>query len=83
MDYQKKPKFHKLPYFLIGNFADQTINFSAVAEIFIENVPELHIISVPIDHYPKNLTKEYFVTRIPKHDMSKIISHSIKEKDYV
>lgn len=73
MNYQKKPKFHKLPYFLIGNFADQTINFASVVEIFIKNVHELHITSEPIDHYPKNLTKEYFVTRIPKEDISKMI----------
>ncbi len=78
MNYQKTPKFHSLPYFLIGNFSDDTINFAAVVEVFIKNVHELHITSEPIDHYPKELTKEYFVTRIPKEDISKIISYMNK-----
>ena len=72
--YNKKPKFHPLPYFLVGNFADETINFEKAVEIFIKNLTELHIASEPIDHYPKNLTKEYFKSRVPKEHISRIIA---------
>ncbi len=74
MNYKKNPTFHNLPYFLIGNFADQTINFNRVVEVFVKNINELHIASEPIDHYPKNLTKEYFQSRIPKEHISRIIA---------
>ncbi|MEO5635082.1 MAG: alpha/beta fold hydrolase [Candidatus Paceibacterota bacterium] len=74
LNYKKYPKFHNLPYFLIGNFSDKTINFDSVVKIFIKNLSELHIASEPIDHYPKDLTKEYFKTRIPKEHISRMIA---------
>lgn len=73
LSYTKQPKFHELPYFLIGNFADKTINFDSVVEIFIKNLREIHIASEPIDHYPKNLTKDYFRIRIPAEHISRVI----------
>jgi pimeloyl-ACP methyl ester carboxylesterase len=74
MHYQKNPKFHNLPYFLIGNFADKTINFDRTVEIFIKNLHELHIASEPIDHYPKDLTKSYFKTRIPGEHIQRMLA---------
>lgn len=74
LNYKKNPKFHDLPYFLIGNFADKTINFDRAVEIFIENLHELHITSEPIDHYPKDLTKSYFKTRIPHEHISRMLA---------
>ncbi|MDO8589773.1 MAG: hypothetical protein Q7R69_00680 [bacterium] len=74
LNYRKRPKFHLLPHFLIGNFADTTINFDHVVEVFIKNLHELHIASEPIDHYPKTLTKEYFKTRISKEHISRILA---------
>ena len=73
LSYNKKPKFHNLPHFLIGNFSDKTINFDAVVDIFADNLRELHIASEPIDHYPKNLTKSYFKTRIPNEHVFRMI----------
>lgn len=74
LTYTKNPKFHTLPHFLIGNFADTTINFDAVVEIFIKNLHELHIASEPIEHYPRDLTKSYFKTRIPKDHIDRILA---------
>jgi hypothetical protein len=76
MNYHKNPKFHKLPHFLIGNFTDDMINFASVVEIFVKNVDKLQIISEPVDHFPKNLTKEYFVTMIPKENILKMINYT-------
>ena len=74
LNYKKDPKFHELPYFLVGNFADKTINFNKVVEVFVKNLRELHITSEPIDHYPKDLTKSYFKTRIPNEHIKRILS---------
>ncbi len=74
MTYTKNPKFHTLPHFLVGNFADTTINFDKTVEIFIKNLHELHIASEPIDHYPKDLTKNYFKTRIPQEHIHRMLA---------
>ena len=74
LTYRKNPKFHNLPHFLIGNFADTTINFEHTVEIFIKNLHELHIASEPIDHYPKDLTKSYFKTRIPHEHIERLLA---------
>ncbi|MBP6060580.1 MAG: hypothetical protein KA515_01070 [Candidatus Pacebacteria bacterium] len=74
MNYHHQPKFHNLPHFLIGNFADKTINFDKTVEIFIKNLHELHIASEPIDHYPKDLTKSYFKTRIPREHIQRLLA---------
>lgn len=58
----------------MGNFADKTIDFDKTVEVFIKNLHELHIASEPIDHYPKDLTKNYFKTRIPQEHISRIIA---------
>ncbi|NVN96805.1 hypothetical protein HXX01_00975 [Candidatus Nomurabacteria bacterium] len=74
MNYKKYPKFHNLPYFLIGNFTDKIIDFSLVLEIFSENLHELHVISDPIDHFPKDLSKKYFESCIPKEHITRMIA---------
>jgi len=74
LNYKKNPKFHDLPYFLIGNFADKTINFDRAVEIFIEKLHELHVASEPIDHFPKDLTKTYFKTRIPEEHIDRMLA---------
>lgn len=73
MNYKKDLKFHDLPYFLVGNFADKTIDFDKTTEFFVKNLHELHITSEPIDHYPKDLTKTYFKTRIPKEHIGRML----------
>lgn len=74
MTYRENPKFHDLPHFLIGNFTDKTINFDKTVEVFISNLAELHLASEPIDHYPKELTKSYFKTRIPPEHINRMLA---------
>lgn len=74
LNYRKNPRFHNLPHFLIGNFSDKTINFDRTVEVFIKKLHELHIASEPIDHYPKDLTKEYFRTRVPEDHIRRILA---------
>lgn len=74
MRYKKQPKFHKLPYFLIGNFADTTINFDKTVEVFLKHLHEVHVASEPIEHYPKELTKKYFKTRIPVEHIERLLA---------
>ncbi len=74
MNYKKYPTFHNLPYFLIGNFTDNIIDFSLVLKVFAENLHELHIISDPIDHFPKDLSKNYFESHIPKEHIHRMIA---------
>ena len=74
LTYKGNPIFHKLPYFLVGNFADKTINFDKTVEFFLKNLHELHIASEPIDHYPKELTKNYFKTRIPSEHIERMLA---------
>lgn len=74
LSYTKNPIFHNLPHFLVGNFSDKTIHFDKTVEIFIKNVHELHLTSEPIDHYPKDLTKSYFKTRIPVEHIQRMLA---------
>lgn len=74
LNYKVNPVFHKLPHFLVGNFADTTIDFNKVVEVFLKNLDELHIASEPIDHYPKELTKHYFKSRIPHEHIERMLA---------
>lgn len=74
LQYNKEIVFHDLPYFLIGNSEDRTINFSSVVEIFRNNTSQLQVISVPIDHYPVNPSKEYFKSKISSDYIHKILA---------
>ncbi|MEK7604250.1 MAG: hypothetical protein AAB442_00380 [Patescibacteria group bacterium] len=74
LSYTKNPTFHNLPHFLVGNFSDKTIHFDKTVEIFIKNLHELHLTSEPIDHYPKDLTKSYFKTRIPEEHIQRMLA---------
>jgi len=74
MSYKKEPLFHtEIPYYLIGNFEDKTVNFDSIVEIFKKSISQLNIISVPIDHYPVDPTKKYFEKKIPAETMHQII----------
>ena len=52
----------------------ESYNFFVNYLIFIKNLHELHITSEPIDHYPKDLTKNYFKTRIPNEHIRRMLA---------
>lgn len=74
LNYNEEPIFHNLPYFLIGNFEDKTIDFNSIVEVFKKNIQKLKIIAVPIDHYPKDPSKEYFTSKITMEHMHRILA---------
>ena len=59
-------QFHDLPYVLIANKHDRTVNFDYVYEILSRNVTKLLVINTEIDHYPRDTSKAYFKNRAPE-----------------
>lgn len=62
------PSFNKdVPYILVINEDDKTVNASGIVSLFSKNVPldNLLVVYTNIDHYPKDLSKKYFEERLP------------------
>ena len=64
LSYNEDIVWHDIPYILIVNPYDKTINAENIIDIFKTNVKKLHVIKTTIDHYPKKPTKKYFADRI-------------------
>lgn len=58
------PKFHDLPHALVVNPSDGTVNYSHLVNTFRQGVKDLHIVHTQVDHYPKDLTPDYFRDKI-------------------
>jgi pimeloyl-ACP methyl ester carboxylesterase len=67
--------FHDLPYVLLANKDDTTVNYEYLYRAFTENVERLCIINTVIEHYPKETTKAYFRGQVPEEDVKKILNH--------
>jgi pimeloyl-ACP methyl ester carboxylesterase len=65
--------FHDRPYVLILSHSDRTIKNDPLLKCFQENVSRLKVMSVGIDHYPPEVTEDYFRDRIPQEDVRKIM----------
>lgn len=66
------PKFKDLPYVLVINDKDLTIDASHVEEVFKENVNDLLIVKTSVEHYPHNLSKEYFQKKLPAKNIREV-----------
>jgi len=66
-------KFKNLPYVLVINKNDGTVNSKYIIKKF--NKPSHLIIHTHMDHYPKNLSKEYFKEMLPKSMLKKMSSY--------
>jgi len=66
-------QFHDLPYVLVANKFDQSINYNYVYEILRENVEHLLVINTSIEHYPKDLSKTYFQKNFSEQDLIKTL----------
>lgn len=75
LTHKEKSNFHNIPHFLIANPKDETINFKNVYKTFLESIKKLEIITVDIEHFPKNPTKEYFRTHLPNDFITKILNN--------
>lgn len=67
-------EFQDLPYVLIGNKDDKTVDYSYILETFKKNVKQLLVIETTIDHYPKEPTKAYFKEKIPEENVQKLVN---------
>lgn len=67
VDYSEDLNWRDLPYVLIVNPDDDTINAEDVTDVFKHHVDRLLVLETTIDHYPKNVTKQYFADRITPH----------------
>jgi pimeloyl-ACP methyl ester carboxylesterase len=58
-----KLPFQDLPHVLILNPEDTTIRYDYALRLFTENVKELCLLHIDMDHYPVNPSEEYFRER--------------------
>ena len=64
--------FHDLPYVLIVNRDDTTIDFEYTTRRFRDSAAKLLIVETKIDHYPREISKEYFRERIGPDQIDRI-----------
>jgi pimeloyl-ACP methyl ester carboxylesterase len=58
-------RFHHLPYVLIANKHDRTVNFGYIYATLSQNVTRLLVLNIEIDHYPSDTSKAYFQKMVP------------------
>ncbi len=65
-------KFQNLPYVLIANKDDRTVNFDYICTTFAGNITRLLVLNTVIDHYPQDTSKAYFQKMVPEEMIQKI-----------
>jgi len=65
-------QFHDLPYVLIANKYDRTVNFDYIYETLSQNIKRLLVMNTEIDHYPRDTSKAYFKKMVPEEIIQKI-----------
>jgi pimeloyl-ACP methyl ester carboxylesterase len=65
--------FHGQPYVLILSETDKTIRNDRLLKFFQENVKKLKVVEVATDHYPVDLTRDYFRRRFPEEAVKEIL----------
>lgn len=66
--------FHDLPYILIVNRDDATINFEYTTGRFRDQASKLLVVETRIDHYPLEISKEYFQERIGQAEIDRAMA---------
>jgi len=67
-------EFLDLPYVLLANEHDRTVDFELLVNAFTKNVEDLLVISIEgIDHYPQDLSKEYFQEKVPQEVIQQVV----------
>jgi hypothetical protein len=64
--------FHDLPYVLIANKDDHTVNFDYIYETLSHNISRLLVLNTVIDHYPEDTSKAYFQKMVPEEMIQQI-----------
>ena len=66
-------RFQDRPHVLILSQLDRTIKNTPLLKFFQENVSRLKVVHVGIDHYPSEVSEDYFRDRFPQDDVREII----------
>lgn len=66
--------FHDLPYVLIVNRDDATIDFAYTLAAFREKAARLLVMETGIDHYPDEISKAYFQERIGRAEIERALA---------
>jgi pimeloyl-ACP methyl ester carboxylesterase len=67
-------RFHNLPYALLANRQDRSVNFEYIYRTLSRNVKNLLVINIEVEHYPRDTSKEYFQQMVPDDVFPKIAS---------
>jgi hypothetical protein len=62
---QERAVFQNLPYVLVINKDDETLNYECVHNTFRDHARRLFVIHTAVEHHPRNPSKTYFQERIP------------------
>jgi len=66
-------RFQNLPYVLVLSHSDRTIKNGPLLELFEKKIDRLKVVRAGIDHYPLEVSEDYFQSRFPQEDMLDII----------
>ena len=66
-------QFQDLPHVLILSQSDRTIKNGPLLELFKQKVDRLKVVHAGFDHYPLEVSEDYFQTRFPREDIQDII----------
>jgi len=66
-------RFQDLPHVLILSDSDRTIKNGPLLELFEEKIDRLKVVRAGIEHYPLEVSEDYFQSRFPREDIHDII----------
>jgi pimeloyl-ACP methyl ester carboxylesterase len=72
LNWNRPVTFHDIRYVLFINPDDGTIAAETVTQVFQTSVAKLLVSSNSVDHYPKDISKEYFANHIPYGEIERI-----------
>lgn len=73
LKFDKNIHLHNLPYALLINKNDQTVDAAYLIKVFRNSKKELILDDLKMEHYPQDLSREYFERVFPKEDLKKLL----------
>lgn len=73
LTHRKPCRFQNLPHVLILSPSDRTIRNGPLLDFFEKNIDRLKVVRADIDHYPLEVSEDYFQTKFSQEDIQEII----------
>lgn len=73
LTHRRTSRFQDLPYVLILSHSDRTIRNALLLELFKEKIGRLKVVQAGFEHYPLEVSEDYFQSRFPREDIHDII----------